>query len=190
MAEYLPPGWPTGVHPPGSEEFERSAVAWLLDVVPSDYLMHGVLRRHPIALAAMARHYLEGCVEGARGGYRTVRTELGPHLPPAAIEAVLAVYRSEGTRLAAAAQAAGLIERALHGERFTPRLAAAGRQRRQATGPAQPPVRTAAQPDRQARPDGQVQPPPAEPDRPRPARQRQAPGRATPARDRRPSRTS
>lgn len=139
MAEYLPPGWPAGVHPPGSEEFERSAVAWLLDVVPSDYLMHGVLRRHPIALAAVARHYLEGCVEGARGGYRTVRTELGPHLPPAAIEAVLAVYRSEGTRLAATAQAAGLIERALHGERFTPHLGAAGRQRQAPGRPAPAP---------------------------------------------------
>ncbi len=191
MAEYLPPGWPAGVHPPGSDEFERSAVAWLLDVVPSDYLMHGVLRRHPIALAAVARHYLEGCVEGARGGYRTVRTELGPHLPPAAIEAVLAVYRSEGTRLAAAAQAAGLIERALHGERFTPDLGAAGRQRPPGTGPAQPRVRTAARPDRAARPDGQGQPP-AEPGpaRTRPGRQRPTPGRPAPAPDPRPGRTS
>jgi hypothetical protein len=118
VTQYVPPGWPAGVHPPGSEEFERSAIAWLLEVVPSDYLLHGVLRRHPVALATLARHHLQACVDGARSGYRTARTELGPHLPPSAIEAVLTAYRNEGQRLAAAAQAAELVERALHGEVF------------------------------------------------------------------------
>lgn len=118
VASYVPPGWPPGVHPPGSPEFEQSAVAWLLDVVPPDYLLHGVLKRHPVALAALARHHLQACVDGARNGYRSARTELGPHLPPTAIEAVLTAYRSEGTRLAAAARAADLLERALHGEVF------------------------------------------------------------------------
>ena len=127
VTSYVPPDWPAGVHPPGSAEFEASAVAWLLDVVPPGYLVHGVLRRHPIALAAIARHHLSACVEGARNGYRTVRTELGPHLPPGAVEAVLAAYRSEGIGLAAASRAASLIERALHGEVFTPGLGGAGR---------------------------------------------------------------
>lgn len=106
------------MHPPGSEEFERSAIAWLLEVVPSDYLLHGVLKRHPIALATLARHHLRACVDGARDGYRTARTELGPHLPPNVVEAVLTAYRNEGQRLAAAAKAADLIDRALHGEVF------------------------------------------------------------------------
>ena len=123
MCSYVPPGWPTGVHPPASPEFERSAVTWLLGVVPADFSVQGVLRRHPIALATLARHHLLACVEGARNGYRTARTELGPHLPPAAIEAVLAVYRTEGVRLAAAAKAADLIEHALRGEEFVPQLA-------------------------------------------------------------------
>ena len=57
MAAYIPPGWPTGVHPPGSEDFEATAIAWLLDVVPPDFRLHGVLRRHPVALAVMARHH-------------------------------------------------------------------------------------------------------------------------------------
>lgn len=57
-------------------------------------------------------------MDGARSGYRRARTELGPHLPPSAIEAVLTAYRNEGQRLAAAAQAADLVERALHGEVF------------------------------------------------------------------------
>jgi len=122
MAEYLPPGWPTGVHPPGSEDFQTTAVAWLLDVVPPDFRLHGVFRRHPAALAAMARHHTQACVEGARAGYRTTRTELGETIPPHAIDAVLTAYRTEGRRLAANARAVVLVERALHGEIFAPKL--------------------------------------------------------------------
>jgi hypothetical protein len=122
MAAYLPPGWPTGVHPPGSQEFEQTAVAWLLDVVPPDYRLYGVLRRHPVALAALARHHLAACVEGARQGYRTARTELGDVLPVHGLDAVLAAYRSEGSRLVATARAVDLVARALRGEVFTPQL--------------------------------------------------------------------
>ena len=123
MASYVPPGWPAGVHPPGSEDFESTAIGWLLDVVPPDYRLHGVLRRYPVALAAMARYHAKACVEGAREGYRTARTELADSLPPHAIDTVLAAYRKEGARLAATARAVGLVERALRGEAFTPTLA-------------------------------------------------------------------
>ena len=122
MAAYLPPGWPTGVHPPGSDGFERTAVAWLLDMVPPDYRLHGVLQRHPIALATLARRHLAACVEGARQGYRTARTELGGVLPVSGVDAVLAAYRSEGHRLVTAARATDLVERALRGKEFTPQL--------------------------------------------------------------------
>src|SRR5271166_1200831 len=122
MTGYTPPGWPAGVHPPDSEEFESTAVTWLLDVVPPDYRLHGVLRRYPVALAAMARYHTKACVEGAREGYRTARTELAGVLPPHAVDTVLAAYRKEGARLAATARAVGLVERALRGEVFTPRM--------------------------------------------------------------------
>ena len=122
MVAYLPPGWPTGVHPPSSAGFERTAVAWLLDVVPPDYRLHGVLQRHPVALATLARRHLAACVEGARQGYRTARTELGDVLPVSGVDAVLAAYRSEGHRLVTAARAADLVERALRGKEFTPQL--------------------------------------------------------------------
>lgn len=133
MAAYTPSGWPAGVHPPGSDDFESTAVGWLLDVVPPDYRLHGVLRRHPLALAAMARHHSKACVEGARQGYRTARTELTGTLPPHAVDSVLAAYRKEGARLAATAHAVSLVERALRGEVFAPKMdAPAGR-------PASPP---------------------------------------------------
>jgi hypothetical protein len=110
------------VHPPGSEDFESTAVGWLLDVVPPDYRLHGVLRRYPVALAALARYHSKACVEGARQGYRTARTELADALPPHAIDTVLAAYRKEGARLAATAEAVDLVERALRGEVFTPKM--------------------------------------------------------------------
>ena len=122
MGAYIPPGWPAGVHPPGSEDFESTAVGWLLDVVPPDYRLHGVLRRYPVALATMARYHSKACVEGARQGYRTARTELAAALPPHAIDTVLAAYRKEGARLAATAEAVDLVERALRGEVFTPKM--------------------------------------------------------------------
>ena len=122
MTAYVPPGWPSGVHPPGTEDFERTAQAWLLDVVPADYRLHGVLRRYPLALAAMAAHHAKACVAGAREGYRNARTEVGGALPPHALEALLAAYRAEGRRLVATAQAVDLVARALRGEVFTPQL--------------------------------------------------------------------
>jgi hypothetical protein len=122
MTTYTPPGWPAGVHPPGSDDFESTAVGWLLDVVPPDYRLHGVLRRYPVALATMARYHSRACVEGARQGYRTARTELAGALPPHAVDTVLAAYRQEGARLAATARAVGLVERALRGEVFTPKM--------------------------------------------------------------------
>jgi hypothetical protein len=122
MGAYIPPGWPAGVHPPGSEDFESTAVGWLLDVVPPDYRLHGVLRRYPVALATLARYHSKACVDGARQGYRTARTELAGVLPPHAIDTVLAAYRKEGARLAATAEAVDLVERALRGEVFTPKM--------------------------------------------------------------------
>jgi hypothetical protein len=111
------------VHPPGSEGFEETALTWLLDVVPPDYRLHGVLRRHPVALATLARHHVAACVQGAREGYRTARAELGAQLPPGGMEAVLAAYRTEGGRLVETARAVDLIERALRGEVFAPQFA-------------------------------------------------------------------
>ena len=200
MDAYLPPGWPTGVHPPGSEGFERTALAWLLDVVPPDYRLHGVLQRHPIALATLARRHLAACVEGARQGYRTARTELGDVLPVSGVDAVLAAYRSEGHRLVTAARAADLVERALRGREFTPQPHEApgppGQQARrdrpeQQELPEQPapgkqkarqptPVKP-QQPVKQQQPVRQ-QPPVKQP---QPAKQQQKPATAAPSKQRR-----
>lgn len=74
------------------------------------------MRRHPPALAAIARHILTGSLEGARQGYRTARTELAEAVPPHAVDAALAAYKAEGRHLTAAVRGVKLIERALRGE--------------------------------------------------------------------------
>jgi hypothetical protein len=111
-------------------------VNWLLDVVPPDYRLHGVLVRHPVALATLARHHLAACVDGARQGYRCARAELGGDLPPGGLAAVLSAYQTEGRRLVATARAVDLVGRALRGEGFVPQLAGAAASR--ATAPGQP----------------------------------------------------
>jgi len=181
MDAYLPPGWPTGVHPPGSEGFERTALAWLLDVVPPDYRLHGVLQRHPIALATLARRHLAACVEGARQGYRTARTELGDVLPVSGVDAVLAAYRSEGHRLVTAARAADLVERALRGKEFTPELHEApgppGQQGQRARRDRREQQELQELPEQQGRQERPAQPAPVKPQQPvkqqQPVRQQQ-----------------
>jgi len=138
------------VHPPGTPGFEQTAVNWLLDVVPPDYRLHGVLVRHPVALATLARHHLAACVEGARQGYRSARAELGDDLPPGGLAAVLSAYQTEGQRLVATERAVDLVGRALHGETFVPQLAGSSASRQQAPGGAATSDRTARATDRPA----------------------------------------
>jgi hypothetical protein len=115
VGAYVPTGWPDTVSPPGSGDFEATAVAWLLDVVPPEYRQYDVLR-------SMARYYADSCVEGARGGYRTCRHELGELVPPHVIDGTLSAYRQEGFRLAAIAKGVGLVGAALRGKTFSPSL--------------------------------------------------------------------
>ena len=117
-AAYVPPGWPAGVPPPGTEEFTRAATNWLLDHCPPDFRAHEVLRRHPVALARLASEQLAAAVEACRSGYRTARAELADAVTPDVLEAVLVVYEREGRRLVAAGRAADLLGRALRGDTF------------------------------------------------------------------------
>lgn len=117
MPQQLPPDWPDGVQPPGSDGWETTAVAWLLDLVP-EYRQHKTVCRHPVILAYIARNLVHGSVTGARDGYRTFRTALAEHAPPHAVDAALTACRDEGRRLAATERAVSAVERALRGDRL------------------------------------------------------------------------
>jgi len=69
--------------------------------------------RYPAGLAAMARYHAQACLEGARQGYRTLRSEVAGQVPAADLDAILAVYAAEGKRLRAAVRAVVLVEQAL-----------------------------------------------------------------------------
>lgn len=117
-----PPGWPVEVRPPDAPDWEHSATAWLFDQCPADYRGYDVLRRHPLVLARFAATAVEAAVAAAEAGLRTVRVELRGRVEADVVEAAAAVYEQERHRLKAARHAVDLVERALRGERWVPRL--------------------------------------------------------------------
>lgn len=118
----LPPGWPAEVLPPYSPDWERSAVTWLFDQCPPDYRAYDVLRRHPLVLSRFAASALDGAVTAADAGLRTIRADLHGRVAPDVVDAAVAAFERERHRLRAARRAVDLVERALRGERWVPRL--------------------------------------------------------------------
>ncbi|MDA8369015.1 MAG: hypothetical protein M0026_04010 [Nocardiopsaceae bacterium] len=111
--QQLSSDWPAGVHPPGSESFTETAVAWLFDQIPADYRLHGVLRRYPVALSRLVRQHVAGCLEGTRRGYRTARVDLRDRLPPHALDQVMNAYLTEGQRMASVLRSVEAVDEAL-----------------------------------------------------------------------------
>jgi hypothetical protein len=122
MSATLPPHWPAAVHPPGTDDWEATAVGWLLDVVPGDYRAYDVLRRHPVVLSRFAAGHVTASLEAARKGWRTLRHDLGKQLTPETMEAAMTAYEREGARLAELARQVEVVDQALHGKRWNARL--------------------------------------------------------------------
>lgn len=117
-----PPGWPEEVRPAGAPDWERTAVGWLLDLCPGDYRRYEVLRRHPVVLARFAALHVDAMVAAARRGIATARSDLRGVVPPEAVGAALEALEREGARLTRVARGVALVEEALRGRRFVPRL--------------------------------------------------------------------
>ncbi|MFI1386650.1 hypothetical protein [Embleya sp. NPDC020886] len=83
---------------------------------------HDVLRKYPLILARMARQHVCAALAAARHGYGTARAETGRTLPDADLESTLRMYEYEGARAAATDRAVRLVEDALGGGRWEPRL--------------------------------------------------------------------
>jgi hypothetical protein len=118
----VPPGWPPQVRPPGAPEWERSAVAWLLDLCPGEYRAYAVLQRHPVVLGRFAAHHVHAGMEAARRGLATARVELRDVVPPEAVGAAVEAWEREGARLLGVSRSVALVEEALRGRRFVARL--------------------------------------------------------------------
>jgi hypothetical protein len=110
------------VRPPGAPDWERTALAWLFDECPPDYRALPVLRQHPVALAWLAGRHVAGQQEACRRAMATARADLGDAVPPPVMEALLAGIETEAARLLRSSRAVALVEQALRGRRFAPRL--------------------------------------------------------------------
>ena len=119
---YAPPGWPDQVPPPGVPNWEVSAVAFLLDCCPADFRAYRVLRNHPVVLAQFASHFVEGQVRAAHEGLAAVRTGLERFVDPPVVEAATEAWLEQAARLTRTRRAVTLINDALRGRIYVPRM--------------------------------------------------------------------
>jgi hypothetical protein len=119
---YTPPGWPPQVRPPGAPAWERTAVAWLLDVSPPEYRGYPVLRNHEVVLARFALLHVEGGQAAVRRGLSEARGVLRGVADPDTVASAVLAWQAEEARLAGERRAVGLVEEALRGRRFVARL--------------------------------------------------------------------
>lgn len=121
-AAYSPPGWPAEVPPPGVPGWERRAVAWLLDLCPHEYRGYGVLARHPLLLVRLAARLVAAQHAGTQSARASLRGDLSGYLPSSVVAEGLQVLDAEEQRLAAVTWSVQLVERAMRGQVFVPRL--------------------------------------------------------------------
>ena len=119
---FAPPGWPREVRPPDAPGWERTATSWLLDQCPADYRLYPGLRRHPVVLARFAVLHVEAGQAAVRRGLSEARGELREVATPDEVEAAVETFQREEARLVGVRRAVGLVEEALRGGRYAPRL--------------------------------------------------------------------
>lgn len=122
MSAHTPPGWPPGVPPAGAPDWERAAAEWLIDLCPPDFRGYPVLRRHPLALAWLAGRHVDAARAAMARALGSARADLSGALQPGVLDEVLQAVEREQARLLAAARGVALIEQALRGHRFVPRM--------------------------------------------------------------------
>ncbi len=122
MTSFAPPGWPEGVRPPGAPDWEATATAFLFDCCPADFRAYPVLRRHPLVLARFAVRFVAGQARVAQEGLAEIRTSLQGLVGAEVIESAAQAWLEQSARLARTTRAVGLVEEALRGQVFRPRL--------------------------------------------------------------------
>ncbi len=116
-ARGTPPGWPAAVPPPGAEDWQRKAQAWLLDTCPPDYRGHDVLVRQPAVLARLAVLHAGAQLDGLRRAVATLRADLSGAVGSRVVDQALEALEAERLRLLAVEEGAVLVEQALAGAR-------------------------------------------------------------------------
>lgn len=122
LALYVPAGWPDAVQPSGTDEWEASATAFLLDCCPSDYRAYAVLRRHPVVLARFAAEFVESQLRACREGLGEARASLGDLVSPEVVEAATQAWLEQEAALRRRRREVALVEEALRGKVFIRKL--------------------------------------------------------------------
>jgi hypothetical protein len=117
-----PPGWPADLPPADSPEFGDRVVLWLLDLAPAEFRGFEVLRRHPHVLGWAVAQYLDGAVTSLRASYSQVRATFADSIDAKTMQEVMEAFEFEGVRLAKAVRQVGMVNDALSGLRWRPRL--------------------------------------------------------------------
>lgn len=119
---YVPPGWPEQVRPPGAPDWERTAIAFLLDCCPSDFRGYPVLRNHPVVLARFATQFVEGQYQSTQEGLAGARISLIDYVSADVVESAAQAWLEQSAQLVRLRRAVALVEDALRGRVFVRRL--------------------------------------------------------------------
>ena len=97
-------------------------MAYLFDCCPADFRAYPVLRRHPLVLARFAAHFVAGQCRAAQEGLAGIRTSLQGQVSAEVVESAAQAWLEQAARLTRTTRAVGLVEEALRGQVFLPRL--------------------------------------------------------------------
>ena len=97
-------------------------MSYLFDCCPPDFRGYPVLRRHPSVLARFAVVFVDAQQEAAKRGLAEVRTILRGRVDPHVIGEAVDAWSEQAARLSRTRRAVGLVEEALLGRVFIPRL--------------------------------------------------------------------
>lgn len=122
MDSYLPPGWPEQVPSPADPGFEPRAREFLLDLCPPEYRGYPPLSRHLLLLVRLTARQLAAQRVGTETATASLRADLAGYLPVAVVEEGLGTLRAEQYRLERQMAQVSLLEQAMRGRRFVPRL--------------------------------------------------------------------
>ena len=97
-------------------------MSFLLDCCPPDFRGYRVLRNHPVVLARFAARFVDGQHRSTQEGLAEVRTSLQDQVPSQVIEEAAQAWLEQDAVLARTRRAVILVEEALRGRHFVPKL--------------------------------------------------------------------
>jgi hypothetical protein len=119
---FAPRGWPSAVRPPLAPGWEHTAVRWLLDHCPPEARGYGGLRREPVVLAMWARLHYQAQLRSMQVALSQTRADLKDFASESVVDRAIILWQREEARITRVAREIAIVEQALRGRTFRPRL--------------------------------------------------------------------